>query len=174
MSRKILAYKNRYVIHPWPIFNSFLFNRINIVPIYAYESSKPISLIKRRTEYLTKALLARFSKIIMFFKFLLEKVSRRFENDYIHETEYSWSVNIVKTGPILAVYCVQLSHAIMYLFSKYFQILYIFEQIFKYFALFLKNRTHAITFYNSHCKGKDEIVLKRLENYQNETLLWLY
>ena len=105
----------------------------------------------------------------MFFKFLLEKVSRRFENDYIHEIEYSWSVNIVKTGPILAVYCVQLSHAIMYLFSKYFQILYIFEQIFKYFALFLKNRTHAITFYNSHCKGKHAIVLKRLENYQNET-----
>ena len=91
---------------PLPIFNSSLFNRIKIVPIYAHESSKPISLIKRRFEYLTKALLARFSKIIMFFKFLLEKVSRRFENDYIHEIEYSWSVNIDNTGSILAVYCV--------------------------------------------------------------------
>ena len=101
-----IAYENRYVTHPLPIFNSYLFNRIKIVPIYAHESSKPISLIKRRFEYLTKALLARFSKIIMFFKFLLEKVSRRFENDYIHEIEYSWSVNIDKTGPILAVYCV--------------------------------------------------------------------
>ena len=100
------AYESRYVTHPLPIFNSYLFNRIKIVPIYAHESSKPISLIKRRFEYLTKALLARFSKIIMFFKFLLEKVSRRFENDYIHEIEYSWSVNIDKTGPILAVYCV--------------------------------------------------------------------
>ena len=101
-----IAYENRYVTHPLPIFNSYLFNRIKIVPIYAHESSKPISLIKRRIEYLTKALYARFSKIIMFFKFLLEKVSRRFENDYIHEIEYSWSVNIDKTGPILAVYCV--------------------------------------------------------------------
>ena len=101
-----IAYENRYMTHPLPIFNSYLFNRIKIVPIYAHESSKPISLIKRRFEYLTKALLARFSKIIMFFKFLLEKVSRRFENDYIHEIEYSWSVNIDKTGSILAVYCV--------------------------------------------------------------------
>ena len=101
-----ISYENRYVTHPIPIFNSHSFNRIKIVPIYAHESSKPISLIKRRIEYLTKALYARFSKIIMFFKFLLEKVSRRFENDYIHEIEYSWSVNIDKTGPILAVYCV--------------------------------------------------------------------
>ena len=28
------------------------------------------------------------------------------KNGYIHEIEYSWSVNIDKTGPILAVYCV--------------------------------------------------------------------
>ena len=98
--------RNRYVTHPLPIFNSYLFNRIKIVPIYAYESSKPISLIKRRIEYLTKALLAQFSEIIMFFQFLLENVSRRFENDFIHEIEYSWAVNIDKTGPILAVYCV--------------------------------------------------------------------
>ena len=55
--------------------------------------------------------------------------------------------------PILAVYCLQLSHAITCHFSKYFQILYIFAQIFKYFAifqhffaLFLKNRTHALNF----------------------------
>ena len=59
-----IAYENRYVTHPLPIFNSYLFNRIKIVPIYAHESSKPISLIKRRIEYLTKALLHRFSKII--------------------------------------------------------------------------------------------------------------
>ena len=99
-----IAYENRYVTHPLPIFNSYLFNRIKIVPIYAHESSKPISLIKRRIEYLTKALLAWFSKVIMFFKFPLEKVSRRFENDFIHKFEYSWLVNIDKTGPILAVY----------------------------------------------------------------------
>ena len=30
-------------------------------------------------------------------------------------------------------------------FSIYFQILYIFAQIFKYFALFLKNDKHALT-----------------------------
>ena len=68
-----IAYKNRYVTHPLLIFNPYLFNRIKIVPIYAHESSKPIPLIKRRIEYLTKALLARFSKIIKFFKFLSGK-----------------------------------------------------------------------------------------------------
>ena len=41
-----------------------------------------------------------------------------------------------KRGPILAVFYVRLSHAITCPFSKYFQILYIFVQIFKYFALF--------------------------------------
>ena len=101
-----IAYENRYVTYPLPIFNSHLFNRIKIVSIYVHESSKPISLIKRRIDYLFKALLARFSKIIMFFKFLLGKVSRQFENDFIHGIEYSWSVNIDKTGPILAVCCV--------------------------------------------------------------------
>ena len=68
-----IAYENRYVTHFWPIFNSYLFNRIKIVPIYAHESSKPISLIKRRIEYSTKALLARFSKIIMFLMFCWKK-----------------------------------------------------------------------------------------------------
>ena len=53
------------------------------------QSGYPISLIKRRIEHLTKALPAQFPKIVMFFKFLLGKVSRRFENDFIHETEYS-------------------------------------------------------------------------------------
>ena len=91
-----IAYKNRYVTHPLPIFNSYLFNRIKIVPIYAHES----------IEYLTKALLAQFSKIIMFFKFILENVSRRCENDYIHKIEYSLPVNFHKKGPILIVYCV--------------------------------------------------------------------
>ena len=84
----LIVYENRYATHSLPIFNSYLFNRITIVPIYAHESSKPISLIKRRIEYLTKALLARFSKI-MFFKFLLENVLPRFENDYINEAEHS-------------------------------------------------------------------------------------
>ena len=59
-----IVYENRYVTHPLPIFISYLFNRIKIVPINARESSKPISLIKRRIEYLTTALLPRFSKII--------------------------------------------------------------------------------------------------------------
>ena len=98
--------QNRYVIHLLPIFNSNLFNGIKIVPTYDHESSKPISLIKRRIDFLTKAFLARFSKIIMFFTFLSERVSRSFENDFIHEIEFSWSVNIGKTEPILAVYCV--------------------------------------------------------------------
>ena len=59
-----IAYKNRYVTHSLPIFHSYLFNRIKIVSIYGHESSKPISLIKRRMKYLPKALLARLSKII--------------------------------------------------------------------------------------------------------------
>ena len=67
-------------------------NRFYLCP-WTHESSKPISLIKRRIEYVTKALFALFSKIIIFFQFLLENVSPRFENDYIHEIEYSWSVN---------------------------------------------------------------------------------
>ena len=81
------ASEKRYVTHALPIFNSYLFNRIKIAPIYAHESSKPISLIKRRIEYLTKVLLRRFSKIM----FLLEKVSIQFENDYIYEIECTWS-----------------------------------------------------------------------------------
>ena len=57
------------------------------------------------------------------------------------------SLNLMVPGPILAVYCIQLMHTVTCPFSKYFQILYIFAQIFKYFALsqhflalFLKNR----------------------------------
>ena len=91
-----IAYKNRYVTHLLPIFNYYLFNRIKIVPIYAHES----------IDYLTIALLDQFSKIIMFFKFLLENISQQFENDYIHEIEQSLSVNFHKTAPILVVYCV--------------------------------------------------------------------
>ena len=41
---------------------------------------------------------------------------------------------IIYTGAILAVYCMWLLHAITCPFSKYCQILYIFAQIFKYFA----------------------------------------
>ena len=102
-----LEYENRYVTQPLPIFNSYLFNRIKIIPIYANESSKPISLIKRRIQYLTKALFPRFSRIIIInICVSVGKVSLRFEKDYIHETEYFWSVTIDKTGPILPVYCV--------------------------------------------------------------------
>ena len=54
-------------------------------------------------------------------------------------------INLMVSGSIPAVYCMQLSHTITCPFPKYFQILYIFAQIFKYFslqhffALFLKN-----------------------------------
>ena len=58
-----IAYENRYVTHPLPIFNSYLFNRMKIVPIYAHESSKSISLIKRRIEYLTKDFLLDFQRL---------------------------------------------------------------------------------------------------------------
>ena len=53
----LTVYENRYATHSLPIFNSYLFNRIKIVHIYAHESSKPISLIKRRIEYLKHFLL---------------------------------------------------------------------------------------------------------------------
>ena len=62
-----IVYENRYKTHPLSIFNSYLFNRTKIVPIYAHESSKPTSFIKRRIEYSTKALLARFSKCFLSF-----------------------------------------------------------------------------------------------------------
>ena len=58
------TYENRCVTHRLPIFSSYLFSRIKIVPIPVHESSMPISLIKIKIEYLTKALLPRFSKII--------------------------------------------------------------------------------------------------------------
>ena len=58
-----IAYENRYVTHPLPIFNTYLFNRMKIVPIYAHESSKSISLIKRRIEYLTKDFLLDFQRL---------------------------------------------------------------------------------------------------------------
>ena len=47
-----------------------------------------------------------------------------------------FTITLQRTGPILAVYCVQQSHAVIFPFSKYFQILYTFAQIFKYFAVF--------------------------------------
>ena len=73
-----IAYENRYVTYRLPNFNSFLFNRIKIVPIYVHEPSKPISLTKRRIEYLTKLLLPRVSKIIIFF---LSFYWRKFHGD---------------------------------------------------------------------------------------------
>ena len=61
------------------------------------------------------------------------------------------SHKILHSGPILAVCCVRLSHAFNCTILKYFQILYIFAQIFKYvalfqhfLALFLQNRTYAL------------------------------
>ena len=54
-SLSCIAYENRFVTHPLLIFSSYLFNGIKIAPIHAHESSKPISLIKRRIKYLTKA-----------------------------------------------------------------------------------------------------------------------
>ena len=71
------------------------------IPTYLTESRLFLSMLMfHLSPCLTKALLARFSKVSVF------KVSGRFKNDYIHETQHSWSVNINKTGPILAVYCV--------------------------------------------------------------------
>ena len=55
--------------------------------------------------YLTESSLVDFRRSV-FLKFLFEKVSGRFKNDYIHETEHSWLVNVNKAVPILAVYCV--------------------------------------------------------------------
>ena len=90
----------RTKIDMWPPLTNFQFlfiqqnqDRFYLCP-WTHELFKSISLIKKRIEYLTKALFALFSKIIMFFQFLLEKVSLWFENGYIHEIEYSWLVNI--------------------------------------------------------------------------------
>ena len=82
-----IAYENRFVTHPLSIFSSYLFNRIKIVPIHAHESSKPISLIKRRIEYLTKALLPRFSKIII----IIFQVSVKKSFTAIWEWLHSWN-----------------------------------------------------------------------------------
>ena len=70
-------------------------------------------------------------------------------------------VKSVHSGPILAVYCVWQSQAITCPFLKYFQILNIFAQIYKYFALFhpFSEKSHAcsyflekaLTFDYTHC-----------------------
>ena len=74
--------------------------------------------------------------------------------------EWRFGLDVTKLwyGTFLTVYCMQLSLRITYPFSKCFQILCIFAQVFKYFALFqhffallLKNHTHAFTFYNRPC-----------------------
>ena len=57
-------------------------------------------------------------------------------NPKINIFEKIFQKKIAKPGSILAVYSVQLSHTITYLFLKYFQILYIFCPIFQIFALF--------------------------------------
>ena len=65
-----------------------------------------------------------------------QNVSLRFENDYIHEIEYSWSVNIDNAGPILAVYCVYYS----------MQSPAIFQNIFK-FCTFLCKFSNILPFF---------------------------
>ena len=79
---------------------------------------------------------------------IIYKVQEKLINNYVNlsKTSKLCEHKHNTTGPILAVYCVQLSHAITCPFSKYFQILYIIAQIFKYFALFLKSPNHALTF----------------------------
>ena len=77
--------------------------RIKIAPIYDNESSKPIYLIKNRIKYLTKPLLAWYPKIIVFFKFLLENVSRRFENDYNMKLISKYLQNKVYSSSLLRV-----------------------------------------------------------------------
>ena len=62
---KKLCHKNNCYFFPTkkihlPIFNSYLLNRIRILLIYAHVLPKPIPLIKKRIEYLTKALLIPF------------------------------------------------------------------------------------------------------------------
>ena len=52
---------------------------------------------------------------------------------------YVWAKKVQATGSILVVKAYSICS-----FSKYFQILCIFAQIFKYFALFLKNRTLSL------------------------------
>ena len=72
-------------------------------------------------------------------------------------------INLMVSGPIPAVYCMRLSHTITCPFSKYFQILYIFDQIFKYFslfqhffAIFLKNHSPKAKWYQFHKIESDE------------------
>ena len=57
----------------------------------------------------------------------------KISNNVLNKKLYT---HFVTSGPILPVHCVQLLLAIIWPFSKYFQILHIFAQIFKYFALF--------------------------------------
>ena len=52
---------------------------------------------------------------------------------------YVWAKKVQAAGSILVVKAYSICS-----FSKYFQILCIFAQIFKYFALFLKNRTLSL------------------------------
>ena len=58
-------------------------------------------------------------------------------NAKINIFEKIFQKKIAKPGPILAVYSVQLSHTITYLFSKYFQILYIFCPFLPFLNIFL-------------------------------------
>ena len=56
-------------------------------------------------------------------------------------------ITVLKSGLFLAVYLMWLSHAVTWPFSKCFQILYIFAQIFKYFCPFLP----FLTFFAHFC-----------------------
>ena len=82
---------------------------------------------------------------------------------YSYDFEIEYNVQIFKCTNVLCsdrVYSTSFLCAIItckhWPFSEYFQILYIFSQIFKYFAVFqyffaffLKYCTHALTFQNS-------------------------
>ena len=82
----------------------------------------------------------------------LEAVRESIADDGHHKIrgirKVHWIIKSNKPNGVKSVYFMQLSHTITCLFSKYFEILYIFAQIFKYFsifqhffALFMKNHS---------------------------------
>ena len=68
---KKICWKNKGHFFPkksfvYQFLISYSFNRIMIVPVYTHVSSKLLSSIKRKIEYLTKQPLARFSRVNVF------------------------------------------------------------------------------------------------------------
>ena len=142
-----IAYGDRYVTHPLPIFNSYLFNRIKIVPIFAHESPKPISLIKRRIENLTKALLPWFSEIII----IIFQVSVGKSFTEIWEWLYSrnWVFLISKYWQDRACSSSLMHVIIACNHLQFFKIFSNFEQFsatYQIFCVFSESHTHALTF----------------------------